>query len=532
MQAAQAPRTSVLLVDDQPSDLLALERHLSPFELHLVTARSGEEALDRVKDEDFALVLMDVRMPGLDGLETARLLREHEPKRRSVPLIFLTGASREEMSVAHGYSTGAVDWLRKPVEPETLRAKVRVFVDLHREREALRRQQAELHEREREMLEESRRRAEEALRESQRTLSTLMDNLPGMVFRRHPDQTFALVSEGCLWLTGYSAPEFVQGTLRWTDLLHPEDLGRVELAAAEAFAAGRQLTVTYRIQTREGGVKWVWERAVGVYHPEGTLRFIEGFAADISERKAAEVERERLVTELREAVRLREEFLSVASHEMRTPLTPLALRLQLLQQAMKEKGPGLEPLNRHVEAARGQVRRLTSLADSLLDATRISSGRLTLRLEEDVDLAALVRNVATDFETQAARVDCPLVVEAAGRIPGRWDVLRLEQVVTNLLSNALKFGAGRAVHLRVEEREGWARLTVRDEGIGMDESVRTRVFGRFERGVSERHYGGLGLGLYITREVVETLGGRIHVESEPGRGATFTVELPCTPPLQ
>jgi PAS domain S-box-containing protein len=532
VQAAHAPRTSVLLVDDQPSDLLALERHLSPFALHIVKARSGEEALDLLEDADFALVLMDVKMPGLDGFETARLLRKHAPERKHVPLIFLTGASREEVSVAHGYSTGAVDWLRKPVEPETLRAKVRVFVDLHRERESLRRQQAELHEREREMLEASRRRAEEALRESQRTLSTLMDNLPGMAFRCHPDRTFALVSEGCLGLTGYTAAEFVSGTHRWTDLLHPEDVGRVEQAAEEAFAAGRQLTVMYRIQTREGGVKWVWDRSVGIYRPDGTLRFIEGFAADISDRKAAEVERERLVTELREAVRLREEFLSVASHELRTPLTPLALRLQLLQQALEEKCPDAEPLHRHVEAARGQVRRLTSLTDSLLDATRISSGRLTLRLEEDVDLAALVRDVATDFETQAARVDCPLVVEAAGRIAGRWDVLRLEQVVTNLLSNALKFGAGRPVHLRVVERDGWARLTVRDEGIGMDEGVRARVFGRFERGVSERHYGGLGLGLYISREVVEALGGRIHVESEPGRGATFTVELPCRPPLQ
>jgi PAS domain S-box-containing protein len=522
----------VLLVDDQPSDLVALERHLRPFELHLVMAHSGEEALDRLKDEDFALVLMDVKMPGLDGLETARRLREQEPERRHIPLIFLTGASREEVSVAHGYSTGAVDWLRKPVEPETLRAKVRVFVDLYRERESLRRQQTELHEREREVLEASRQRAEEALRESQRTLSMLMDNLPGMVFRCHPDWTFAFVNEGCLGLTGYPASEFVSGTRHWTELIHPEDVGRVEQEAAEAFAARRQLLVTYRIRTREGDVRWVWDRSVGVYHPDGTLRFIEGFAADITERKVAEAERERLVTELREAVRLREEFLSVASHELRTPLTPLALRLQRLQQVLETRDPETESLHRHVEAARGQVRRLTSLVDSLLDATRISSGRLLLRFEEDVDLAALVRDLATGFETQAARAGCPLEVEAAGRILGRWDVLRLEQVVTNLLSNALKFGAGTAVHLCVEERDGWARLTVRDGGIGMDEGVRTRVFGRFERGVSERHYGGLGLGLYITREVVEALGGRIHVESAPGQGATFTVELPCTPPLQ
>jgi signal transduction histidine kinase len=400
--AADAQRTSVLLVDDHPADLDALERHLEPFALHLVKACSGEEALEFLEAEEFALVLMDVRMPGLDGFETARRLREYEAEQRHVPLIFLTGTPRDARSVAHAYASGAVDWLSKPVEPDMLRAKVRVFVDLHREREALRRQQAELLERERELAEDQRQRVE--------------------------------------------------------------------------------------------------------------------------------AERERLVVELREAVRLRDEFLSVASHELKTPLTPLALRLQLMEQGLR--APVLEPgrLREHVEAARGQVRRMASLVDSLLDVTRITSGQLTLRRERDVNLAALVRDVVAGFEMQAARVDCPLKLEAPARVLGHWDVLRLEQVVTNLLTNALKFGAGCPVSLRVEEDAGWARLTVRDEGIGMDEGVRARIFERFERGVSERHYGGLGLGLFITHQVVEALGGRILVESAPGRGSTFTVELPCVPP--
>ncbi len=397
MQAGEAPRTSVLLVDDQPADLVALERHLQPFALHLVKASSGEEALHRIEDEQFALVLMDVRMPGLDGFETARLLREHEV-RGHVPLIFLTGAPPEEHTLA--YAIGAVDWLRKPVEPEILRAKVRVFVELHREREALRRQQIELREREREILEDRRLRVE--------------------------------------------------------------------------------------------------------------------------------AERERLVVELREAVRLRDEFLSVASHELKTPLTPLALRLQLMRQGLEAEKLDVERLRGHLEVARGQVRRMTSLVDSLLDATRITRGRLPLRREQDVNLAAILRDVAAGFESQAARAGCAMEIEAPARVLGQWDVLRLEQVVANLLSNALKFGAGGPVLLRLEEREGWARLTVRDEGIGMDEEVRGRIFGRFERGVSERHYGGLGLGLFITHEVLDALGGRIEVESAPGRGSTFTVELPCS----
>ncbi|HLL03085.1 MAG TPA: ATP-binding protein [Myxococcaceae bacterium] len=512
MQAGIDSRPSVLLVDDQPFDLAALERHLAPIALRLVKASSGEEALERFDDEDFALVLMDVRMPGLDGLETARLIREQAPE-RNIPLIFLSASWREQGAIARGYSTGAVDYLSKPVEPETLRAKVRFFVDLYREREAQRRQ------------------AEEALLESQRTLSMLMGNLPGMVFRRRPDGSFDFLSEGCLGLTGYAAADFVSGARRWVDLMHPEDVARVRHELETAFRAQRQLTVVYRLRPQSGEERWIWERSAGVYAGDGTLRFIEGFATDITEQRVAEAERERLMVELREAVRLRDEFLSVASHELKTPLTPLSLRLQFMRQQMDAQPaqPGYERLNKHLDAASGQARRLTALVDSLLDATRITSGRLWLRREEDVNLAAIVRAVVASFETQAARAGCPLEIDAPARVLGHWDTLRLEQVVTNLVSNALKFGAGHVIHLRVEEREGLARLTVRDEGIGMDADTRGRLFGRFERGVSDRHYGGLGLGLFITKEVVEAMGGSVRVESELGQGATFTVELPCAP---
>ena len=210
--------------------------------------------------------------------------------------------------------------------------------------------------------------------------------------------------------------------------------------------------------------------------------------------------------------------------------TPLALRLQLMLRELREPLPDVERLHTHVETAQGQVRRLASLVESLLDVTRITEGRLTLRREEGVNFAAIVRDVAAGFETQAARAGCPLELEAPARVMGQWDTLRLEQVVTNLVSNAIKFGSRGSIHLRVEQDGGWARLSVKDEGIGMDEAMLARLFGRFERGVSERHYGGLGLGLFITRQVVQALGGHIQVNSAPGQGSTFTVELPCAPP--
>ncbi|SEU35967.1 sensor histidine kinase [Stigmatella erecta] len=531
MHVEREPQATILVVDDQPFELAAVERSLNSLDLQIVKAESGEEALRYLEAQEFALILMDVRMPGMDGFEAARLIREHVPHRR-VPLIFLSGVRREEAAIVRGYASGAVDYLSKPVEPDALRAKVRVFVDLYHEREALRRQENALGERERRLLEARSLQAEEALLESQRSLSMLMGNLPGMVFRCRPDWSLTFLSEGCQALTGYSALEFSANPALWTDLMAAEDVARIVEEAREAFADGRLLTAQYRIRRRDGEQRWMWARSAGVFAPEGALRFIEGFMTDITEAKTAEAERERLMGGLREAVRLRDEFLSVASHELKTPLTSLSLRVQVLRKEVDGRlsASGAPNLLKHLESADGQVRRLAALVDSLLDTTRIISGRLSLRHEQDVNLADIVRSVVSVFETQAMRVGSPVEVTAPARVLGRWDALRLEQVVTNLLSNALKFGAGRPIRLRVEELGDQVRLTVSDEGIGMDEAVRNRLFGRFERGVSDRHYGGLGLGLFITRQVLEAMGGQVSVCSEPGQGATFTVELPRNPP--
>jgi PAS domain S-box-containing protein len=513
LHVGHEPQATILVVDDQPFELAAIERSLHSLDLQIVKAESGEEALRYLEEREFALVLMDVRMPGMDGFEAARLIREHAPHKR-VPLIFLSGARREEAVIVRGYASGAVDYLSKPVEPDALRAKVKVFVELYQEREALRRQEHALSERERQVLEARSQQAEEALLESQRTLSMLMGNLPGMVFRCRPDWSLSFLSEGCQALTGYSAAEFGESPRLWTDLMAPEDVARVVQEAKQAFAEGRLLTAVYRIQRRDAEPRWMWARSAGVFSPDGELRFIEGFMTDITEAKMAEAERERLMSGLREAVRQRDEFLSVASHELKTPLTSLALRVQVMRKDLDllDSTPGAQGMYKHLAAADSQVKRLAALVDSLLDTTRIVSGRLSLSREEDINLADIVRMVVSGFEAQAARVGSPVHVTAPERVLGRWDALRLEQVVTNLLSNALKFGAGRPVRLRIEELGERARLTVSDEGIGMDAAVRARLFGRFERGVSDRHYGGLGLGLFITRQVVEALGGQVAVE--------------------
>jgi len=244
----------------------------------------------------------------------------------------------------------------------------------------------------------------------------------------------------------------------------------------------------------------------------------------------ASAEQQRLASEAQAAVRIRDEFLSVAAHELRTPLTSLKLQLQLLFRQLHQKEPlDLSRLERGVETCERQMTRLTKLVDNLLDVSRLSSGRMELQLES-LELGELVRELARRFEMEAQTVNVRLEVDAPVPMTGRWDRLRLEQVITNLLSNALKYGHGAPVDVHVRGDEHQARLEVRDRGIGIAPEDAERVFDRFERAVSSRHYGGLGLGLFITRQLVEAHGGHIFLESHPGEGTTFIVVLPRAGP--
>jgi PAS domain S-box-containing protein len=252
-------------------------------------------------------------------------------------------------------------------------------------------------------------------------------------------------------------------------------------------------------------------------------------AEELARRASVAMDNARLYRQSQEAVRLREDFLSVASHELHTPLTPLRLHLQTLQRALAASADGLAAgLMPKVDKALRQVKRLSQLVDDLLDVSRLTSGRLRLQWE-DVDLMELTRDLVERFAEQARAADCPLHVTTEVSPVGHWDRMRLEQVLTNLITNALKYGVGQPVELHVAASGGRAYWSIRDHGIGIAAQDLDRIFGRFERAVSTRQYGGLGLGLYISREIVRALGGDIQVESQPGAGARFTVELPLEP---
>lgn len=242
---------------------------------------------------------------------------------------------------------------------------------------------------------------------------------------------------------------------------------------------------------------------------------------DISERKRFESEREDLLATTQHALSLRDDFLMIASHELRAPLTNVSLQLQNLQRLL-ERGATRAHLRVLADAAVRESGRLTSLIDTLLDA-QAAKGFIKLDLA-DLDLAELVTEVAERMRSRAEAAGSEIVIDVCS-IRGRWDRLRIDQVLTNLLANAFKFGRGRPVRVVAEREPGSALLEVHDQGIGVSDEDIHRIFGKFERAVPS-HYGGLGLGLFIARQIVEAHNGRVEVTSTPGVGSTFRVMLP------
>jgi signal transduction histidine kinase len=265
----------------------------------------------------------------------------------------------------------------------------------------------------------------------------------------------------------------------------------------------------------------------------GVMRDAEGREYTLEERALLEslaaraalaIEDARLYGAATEAVKARDELLSVAGHELKSPLNALQLQIHLLARMAKEVMAESGLAERAEKAVRaGQ--RLGLLIDDLLDVSRIGSGRLSLQCEE-VDLSGLTRELVARMSEELARVGSEVHLSLDGAVTGHWDRLRLEQVLVNLLSNAAKYGAGRPVRVTVDAQGPVARLSVRDEGIGVSPDEQERIFERFERSASVQHFKGLGLGLWITKRIVEAHGGCIRLESQPGKGSTFTVELP------
>ena len=388
----------ILIVDDLSENLLALNALIRQDDRTIFQASRGEDALNLLLEHEFALAILDVQMPGMNGFELAKLMRSTE-KTRQIPIIFVSAAGRESNYAFTGYESGAVDFLYKPLDVDAVRGKVSIFVELYCQRREARKQVQAL----------------EKSRQEQQIL-----------------------------------------------------LGQLQATEAE----------------------------------------------------------------LRNALRMRDDFMSMAAHELRTPLNTMFLETQLRKmqlargQAHIFDAPYLQTM---VTKDQRQIQSMVRLIDDMLDASRIRSNRLSIRPTQ-VELTELLARVVDNLSNQAADAGTTITLQPHPPVTGHWDAFRIEQVAMNLLTNALRYGKGKPVDISLHLLPGSVRMDVRDHGMGIPAAAQQRIFEQFERITGNDGTGGLGLGLYITRQLVEAHGGRIAVQSREGEGAVFQVTLPLKSP--
>lgn len=387
-------QAKLLIVDDLPENLLALEALIRREDRIVYKALSADEALSLLLQHEFAMAILDVQMPGMNGFELAELMRGTE-KTKNIPIVFVSAAGRELNYAFKGYESGAVDFLYKPLDIHAVKSKVNVFVELYRQSKAMKQQVEEL---------EQSRREQEAL---------------------------------------------------------------------------------------------------------------------LKQLQSAQLE-------LEQAVRMRDDFMSIVAHEVRTPLNGLILETQLRKMHLARDNAAaftMDKMHAMVDRDERQIKSLIRLIEDMLDVSRIRTGKLSIRPTR-FDLSALVRGLLQNFAPQIDAAESSVTLEAEQPVVGSWDEFRIEQVISNLLTNALRYGAKSPITVKVYSESGQARVEVRDLGIGIGEENQKRIFQQFERVTAKHAVAGLGLGLFISEQIVAAHGGSITVESRIGEGALFRVCLP------
>ncbi|HXI57916.1 MAG TPA: PAS domain S-box protein [Polyangia bacterium] len=383
---------------------------------------------------------------------------------------------------------------------------------------------------ERRNAEEERRRREDDLRRSEERFRLLVDSVEDYaIFMLDPDGYVMTWNSGAERLKGYSADDIIGKHFSCFRLEEDVRAGKCEQELEAAARDGRVEEEGWRLR-KDGTKFWASVVLAAIRNASGELLGFAKVTRDLTERVRLDNERLHRVR-AEEAVRLRDEFLSIASHELKTPLTALQIELHSWQEQNSDHAGQAEGDERVAKRYRRAVRnaeRLSALVESLLDVSRIATGRLVLKPER-MDLSETVSQVIDSLCGAAAKARCDILFSTPGTIDGSWDRLRVDQVVMNVLSNALKYGAGAPIRVSLSVDQSDAVIEIADRGPGIPDQDLERIFGRFERASPVRHYGGLGLGLYVARRIVEVQGGSIAARNMADGGACFTIRLPIQP---
>lgn len=517
-------RTKVVVVDDNPGNRYAVARVLRVDGYQVLEGESAADALRLTRAEQPELLVLDIKLPDMLGFEVNQILRE-DPATRHVSILNVSASYTNAESQALGLGQGADGYLVHPIDPQVLRATVHALLRLR----ASERRLADLLVKEQEARAE-RERLFSALEQSEARFKRLWDaGLLGILYW-NIDGRVTDANDAFLRMLGYTREDLAAGRIDFcaASALCSQS-GHPHAAQLEAIRT-RGVTDPFEstLRRKDGSEVELLIGAAAFTHEPGSG---VTFALDISDRKRYERERSKLLRELEEALRSRDEFLAIASHDLKGPLAAMSLKLDVLLRAAEKSGEALSPdfVVPKLSGLRKQVDDLVRLLEDLLDISRIASGKLTIRREE-MDLAATTRGAMERLAEQAKRVGSALTFTSEGPVVGCWDPLRVDQVVTNLLTNALRYGAGRPIHVGLTATAASARLSVRDQGVGISPENLQRIFQRFERVESGRGAKSYGLGLWIVQRIVQAMGGTISVVSELGKGSTFTVDLPRNAP--
>ncbi|NUO62294.1 MAG: response regulator [Gemmatimonadaceae bacterium] len=545
-------RVNILLVDDRPENLLALEAILEPLGQRLVRASSGEEALKRLLTMEFAVILLDVQMPGMNGFDTARLIKARE-RSRHIPIIFLTAISKEEAYVFEGYSVGAVDYMFKPFQPDILRSKVAVFVDLYRKQEQIKHQDELLRESEKREL-ELRHRAE--LRETQARLAEVVDGALDAIVMFDEKQRVTLFNEAaermfCVparEVVGTSVGRLFPEAARERQIAHILECGEHEPDETCASTQPLPRQVTSFLALRQTMEEFPLEASVSRL-AEGSRVVYTLIGRDVTERVRAERELkeqaeslartsdelriandelQRRQAELERAMNARSRFYASMSHELRTPINAILGYSTLLLENIY--GPLSDKQAEGIQRTHKAAKHLLELVNDVLDLSKIEAGKIDIKLQP-VSFPDLIEDLFVTVRPLADERGSTLTLEHQGdKMTIQSDPRRVRQILLNLLSNAIKFGLGKPITVRAFIRgDGQFEVEVADQGIGIAPDDLTRIFDEFVQiGKGALQQEGTGLGLPISKRLAILLQGELLVDSEVGKGSRFHLVLPQT----